>query len=493
VRQRCGYFPYAFFLRTFFAADGKGNSMTFASCARSTGAALLLVALADVAHASLVTVTSLADAGAGSLRQAIALANAGDTIQFASVLSGAIVFGTPLALSKDVSIVGNGAIALDGNDATVVLQISSGTQVTLENLIVQRGRNVAGGGIYNAGHVTLSHCILRNNHAASGGALFVENLPGSGYVMGDTFVIDNEATGTGGGIYDAGQLDSGIARGEISGNRSLGSGAGICLVSRQTLTIDHTTIAGNQAMSTLSRGGGVALLGGGTISIGYSTVAANNANYGGGMYIEPGGTMNLSASLIDGNVADTDGGGISLLGGTLNALNSTFANNFAAEAGAGIFLVNAFTFDAMATLSSSTVAYNHSFTNGGGVSVLSGNLSLQYTLVAGNISPTDPDIQGAFTSFGLNLVQTRGTSSGYIASDLPGGSNPRLDDVASNGGPTDTINLLTASAAIGAIPVMTCAAIPLDQRGFRRLGGSCDIGAFQTGAIRDTLFADNFE
>ena len=54
-----------------------------------------------------------------------------------------------------------------------------------------------------------------------------------------------------------------------------------------------------------------------------------------------------------------------------------------------------------------------------------------------------------------------------------------------NGGPTDTIAILSPSAAIDAGDDAVCAAAPvsgLDQRGhFRPAGSHCDIGAFEAG------------
>ena len=46
--------------------------------------------------------------------------------------------------------------------------------------------------------------------------------------------------------------------------------------------------------------------------------------------------------------------------------------------------------------------------------------------VANNAAPANSDVLGAFTSLGYNLVQTRGTSTGYVATDLANGANPSL-------------------------------------------------------------------
>ena len=462
---------------------------------RSACAALLSAALAGTAQAAVLTVNNLDDSGSGSLRDAVSAANPGDTIAFAPGLNGRIVVATPLVLARNLSIAGNGAVALDGNDASQVLQIQNGVTVALDDLIIQHGYGTLGGGIHAGGYVTLTRCTLRANHASYGGGLFVESLPGSGYAMADSFVIDNDAAGPGGGIYDAGQSASSIVRSEISGNLSLGSGGGVTVSSGRTLVVDHSTIAGNQSAAVSpTTGGGIAVLGGSRMDISYSTVSANKAYYGGGIHIDPAGTVNLTASLVAGNTAESHGGGLFVFGGSLVALNATIANNVAAiAAGGGITLQNSSASTASVKLSSSTVAYNRAATNGGGLSVITGSVSLQYTLMAGNAAPANPDLQAAFVSLGMNLVQTRGSSSGYAASDLPAGSDPKLGLLAFNGGPTDTLSLQAGSAAADVIPAAKCAAIPLDQRGYRRLGPSCDIGAFEAGAIGDTVFSDGFE
>jgi hypothetical protein len=469
--------------------------MNFVSRASCILTALLSAVLATTAHAALVTVTTLADTGAGSLREAVGAANAGDVIEFSAGLSGPIVLRAPMQLSKDVSIVGNGAVALDGNDAVQVLQIQNGTQVTLDSVTIQHGYGAYGGGINNEGRVTLKHCTIRDNHATFGGGLLVESAPGSSYALVDSFVIDNEAVLSGGGIYDNAQADSNIARSEIAGNLTGDGGGGLIIFSAHTLTIDHSTISGNYAANTsLTVGGGIAVVGSGRLDISYSTVAANKAYIGGGIFLYSTSTVNLTATLVAGNSAIADGGGILILGGTLHALNATIAENMAGlGSGGGLAMQVSGSDPASAVLASSTVAFNLATSYGGGISVASGSLSLQDALIGSNSATTNPDMQGAFTSLGLNLVQQRGASNGYIASDLPDGSDPKLHVLGFNGGPTDTLSLQPGSAARDAIPAANCTNILLDQRGYRRLKGTCDIGAFEADAIGDTIFAAGFE
>ena len=77
---------------------------------------LLLCAMAMQARAATITVTNTNDSGPGSLRQALADANDGDTISFG--VTGTIgVTSGGLLINKGVTIAGPGAnqLSIDGN------------------------------------------------------------------------------------------------------------------------------------------------------------------------------------------------------------------------------------------------------------------------------------------------------------------------------------------------------------------------------------------
>ena len=83
--------------------------------------------LAPAARAATRTVTTLADSGAGSLRQAIADAVSEDTITFA--VPGTIALtGGELVIDKALTISGPGAnaLTLSGNNASRVLYVPLG-------------------------------------------------------------------------------------------------------------------------------------------------------------------------------------------------------------------------------------------------------------------------------------------------------------------------------------------------------------------------------
>jgi hypothetical protein len=86
-----------------------------------------------------ITVTTNADSGAGSLREAIAQAQPGDTIQFDSSLANQTITLTSggFAISNNLTIDGAGApgLTISGNNATRIFGVDQGgTNFTLKNL-----------------------------------------------------------------------------------------------------------------------------------------------------------------------------------------------------------------------------------------------------------------------------------------------------------------------------------------------------------------------
>jgi len=194
--------------------------------------------------------------------------------------------------------------------------------------------------------------------------------------------------------------------------------------------------------------------------------SVNSGFVGGGGIGNGGATVNISNSTISGNSSGCNcgGGGIAtIFGGVTNLRNVTIANNNA-SAGPGGGIISSLPVSGAAL----------------------GTTNLSNTIVADNTATANPDVNGSIVSQGYNLVRTRGTSTGYVASDQPDGADPKLGPLANYGGPTETHSLESSSAAIdqGNSTLMT------DQRGFMRPidnpsfsnapgGNGSDIGAFE--------------
>jgi hypothetical protein len=244
--------------------------------------------LEDRTVLSTFTVANLADSGSGSLRAAIAAANANaghDVIAFTAGLSGTVILTSgELGITDAVHIDGPGAgrLAVSGNDASRVFQIGSGVAVDIDGLTVTRGHSLLrGGGILNAGTLTLSHAVVSDNE--------VVGLPGATPAV-DAF---------GGGIFNSGTLT--VSHTLFVGNRSTGvagnpggpgsTALGGAILSNGNAAISHCTFLDNQAVggaagpgATFSRAGigGAIANTNGSMTVSHSTFSDNRAVGGAG-------------------------------------------------------------------------------------------------------------------------------------------------------------------------------------------------------------------
>jgi hypothetical protein len=212
-----------------------------------------------------VGVSSAAPTGAGSLYQAVADAYNGDTVQIGSDVTGVI---TPinyqgLAIARSINIAGPGARQLtvsgcnDSNCLARALTISSNATVSISGLTIANGASLSGGGIVNAGALTLTDCILSNNAAIGpapdgfGGAVY--NL--GALTLDRCTVVSNTAALDGGGILNDGTLQ--VTNSTLAGNIATHDGGAIYHLEGSTI-LQNCTIASNYAASTsLPPGGGI--------------------------------------------------------------------------------------------------------------------------------------------------------------------------------------------------------------------------------------------
>ena len=489
-------------------------------------------------------------AGGGcTLRQAINTANAvagDDTINFAAVLSGQTILLTPalgqLVISTNMTIdaltVRN--VSVSGTTATRVFDIPAASAVVVMTNFRITGGNGSGGdggAIQNAGNLTLNNMVIEANTATNndgggiytfgvgsrltinGGSILANSAGTGGGIVGfDGSVINltnvtvsgnTAAVGAGGGIFTfTGTLN--ITGGSVTGNSATSKVGGGVITGNTTVTVTNASITNNHADGAEGVGGGMYIIGGSS-TITNSTVSGNTARLGGGgIYFVNGGTHSISGTTLSDNRAGSGpaatnsfvigGGGLLNLSspGTVNISNSTVSGNSSGCdcGGGGISTFNG----ATTNLRNVTIANNTASNGpGGGINSSarlfgSGTVNIGNTIVADNTATFNPDVNGAIASQGFNLIRTRGTSFGYIATDLPDGSNPMLGALANNGGPTQTHRLLTGSAAIDkgsdalAVNPSNNTALTTDQRGagFPRIidgdgngTATVDIGAFE--------------
>ena len=195
-----------------------------------------------VAPAATIFVTSKQDNdNPGTLRNALANAAVGDTID-ASGLSGTITLTNgELLVTNSVTIIGPGpsSLAVDGSASDPVFFIRSDGNVTISGLTITHFSfpgvypSYIGRGISNDhSTLTISNCTVSENSQSPGGGIYNNGYQGSASVtIYDSTISDNSAD-AGGGLYNDSTLSSNtiitIYSSTVSGNKALnGNGGGI--------------------------------------------------------------------------------------------------------------------------------------------------------------------------------------------------------------------------------------------------------------------------
>jgi hypothetical protein len=474
-------------------------------------------ALPAVASADTFTVTNGNESGAGSLRQAIADANAHpghDTVNFAPDVSFVDVGGSPLQITGDMEIDGPGRDELHlfgGPGRTFVVQSSGNATISgmeISNSLVENG---SGAAVLNQGTLTLDGLLFENNDAIA--------QPGQ--------------SASGGAIANTGTLtlkNSTLTRNFAEGRGGGSDVAGGAIVNSGTMTLDHARLLNNVARAgdtTAGGGMGAQATGGGISNTGDVTVVDSTltqnlatggaardeggAGLGGAIYNSGNGALTIRSSTLNGNLAGGGGGNVAglAIGGaienfdpaTFRIENSTITNNAAVAGsgdhqdgqsfGGGIDNQSGFTHPSMVL--SATISNNSAF-RGSNISNTFASLSLQNTIVA---SPRRPDgnpgqncghpssFPSAIKSLGYNIDS--GTSCELKATGDRSDTDPGLAPLADNGGPTQTMAISLSSKALDQ---GVSGGLKTDQRGSKRPvlvagvprptgGDGSDIGAYE--------------
>src|ERR1051325_3843522 len=377
-----------------------------------------------------IVVSSSNDSGPGSLRQALATANNGDTIQFDPALNGQIISITSseLTVASNVTINGPGPSLLTiarseqappfgvfhimpGAIVSIVgLTITGGSteqafstdgggilndQATLSvnNCIIHHNTDngaYGGGGIASIGQnarLTVASSTIRNNTSLFGSGGGVRNYEGTLTIIESTISENNAAAfsfNRGGGIASFDGLMV-INNSTITNNHASDGGGGID--NSSTATITNTAVSSNIAGNQDGGGGnGGGILNGGSLTILHSTVTGNTAtgNFAEGGGISNGNALIITESTISNNQADKTGGGIFSYG-TVIITGSTLNGNHAGSASlADSGFGGGFYGQQLLTIQNSTLSDNSAFLDGGAVSFYFGTLTVANTTISDN-------------------------------------------------------------------------------------------------------------
>jgi hypothetical protein len=438
------------------------------------------------------------DAGTGSLRQAILDANAlpGDKIiAFAPGVTGTVKLASKLPdLNSNVDLEGPGPanLTVENNSPLSfnIFDVVNGAKVTISGMTVRQGVS------NDNGTLAINNCGLANLGSSSAEDLSVSQCSVNGFGTGIN--IAASAVGTGGVItvdsctFSDDGVGINLAAGSLTASNCSFHTNDVGISNSGTMTVNNCNIH-----SDLGRG----ISNSGTINVNNCTLQSSAGGLGNS------GTAQVNSSTIAHNSASTGGGIYNT--GTLSLTNSTVADNTAVgtftvimiptmggkfitmvettpAVGGGIW--NSGTLTATYCTIASNTATNPdggSGDNGGGIAAITGGtVKLFDTILAQNQSATGPDGSGAFVSQGHNLIGNGSGATGFVGTDLVGTAanpiSPRLGPLQNNGGPTQTMALLSGSPAINAGDPTN--APPWDQRGpgFPRVvNGTIDIGAFE--------------
>ena len=369
---------------------------------------------------------------------------------------------------------GSGRTTLDANGLDRVMQFGNFTESsTLRGLRLTGGSGSGfdpGGILGTGGKMTLKDVTVTGNVSAGGpggGAYFQPRLELN--VVNSRF-IDNATTDRGGGL-----------------NLVAGSQAAVAV------TIRNSRISGNSA----GYGGGIYSTVP-SLSITRSTISGNSASEGGGLDLRPANALPVTrifSSTISGNTATNKAGGIMADGNPptapdfpeepdLHVTNSTVADNKSDGDAGGVMGDNAAVLD----VENSSIGFNIANNDSSGSAVGGGvyqhgnaNFSIDDSVIAHNVtlgtmgSDSDCSATEVFSGAGNAIsVFDDGCEVSFTTPYNVYSASQIAQNVADNGGPTETMALTQDSAAIGF--ANDCP--KRDQRGKLR-PANCDSGSFE--------------
>jgi len=292
-------------------------------------------------------VSTTADSGPGSLRQALDDANPGDTVTFLLTAPATITLTSGVVgIAKNVTLSGpaSGTITISGGNASRVFDVLAGATAAISNLTLTQGNatNGNGGAIDDSGALTLTNVTINNSTASAatgfGGGVAVET--GGSLTISDS-TIDGNSAYQAGGIFESAGASPVTITGSTLSNNSVTDTAqyddGGALVVNVATTLTNDTVSGNT---------GSAIAVNAPLTISGGTYSNNTAKGGDGGAIYGFDNVTITGATFDGNVAgdpnpvaspSSSNGGAIYSDYDVTVDNSTFTNNQAVSVGADAY------------------------------------------------------------------------------------------------------------------------------------------------------------
>jgi predicted outer membrane repeat protein len=369
---------------------------------------------------TILTVSTTANSGAGSLREAIAASRPGDTIQFSSSLANQTITlnsQIEIGVGKNLIIDGAGAanLTLSGNNASRIFLLNSTsvtpTSLAVKNITLANGYTPDQGGAITTTHqgvLTVENVTFKDNVADKGGGAIFSAFEGSLTVANSRFdgnkaIAANDERGAGAiAFFGPGNLT--VRNSDFTNNRGI-NGAAINSLNGK-LTVENSKFINNDTKAAF-----------------FDTGKTNDflRGFGGAIYTDrANNSMMIKNSIFEGNIAKGAGGAVHLFADPEDVLiieGSVFQNNQAiglqgGESGKGggiSHIRDGISSQGSFTLSNSTIANNTGYDQGGGLWVNNTKSTITNSTFSGNriIGTEGKNSGGAINTYSqLDVINT---------------------------------------------------------------------------------------
>ncbi|KAA3642732.1 MAG: hypothetical protein DWQ07_19585 [Chloroflexi bacterium] len=346
---------------------------------------------------------------------------------------------------RNSSLLGNSSLVGGG----AVLNANDGSTLVRATLVDDNDAIIVGGGLYNFdGTMVVRASIIEENFATApqvgrGGG--IANDVNGVTTVEDSILRRNDAHGSdygGGGIYNAGELTLDLTL--VASNEALNGAGGGIYADAGTTTLNGSEVTGN--IAHVSYGGGIAGFGDAALVLNGTTVDSNeilnnSVTFSGGAGIYSAGDLTTSDDTIieDNSTIDGYGGGISLDasdGAATATLTDTRVRNNEAASGGGIYVhdgvqltgnllavrdnealswdgggiyIKTIDSQAIIVLTDARLRFNIADGWGGGIKNEGGSLELIDSLVEGNSANIAGGLKSGDGPLGIGILTLRNT------------------------------------------------------------------------------------